>query len=151
MPSPATPSKQTFIILIILYFNFTPFGYEDVRVIDVGSLKDTTGVFHLEESPALGARQMLDKQYFRAVDGVVYAVYSPKEILKNMNVSISLDGDNVSFPVMPSMDFEWDYEWNKDNNDEWDVYAPDSIYTQFLNGTENFNPNFSNSKFLVFE
>jgi hypothetical protein len=130
------------ILLIILYFNFTPFGYADIKVINVGSLKDTSGVFHLEESPALGARQMFNKEYFRAVDGVVYAIYKPKKILKNTSVSLKLEGSNVSFPVTPSTDFEWEYELNN-NIEDWKVYAPDLIYIQFLNGTETFNPNFS--------
>ncbi|MFA5259476.1 MAG: hypothetical protein WC402_05370, partial [Candidatus Pacearchaeota archaeon] len=60
------------IILIILYFNFLPFGFSDTQVINVGTPKDTSGVFYLEESPALGARQMIDGDYFRTVDGVVY-------------------------------------------------------------------------------
>jgi hypothetical protein len=139
------------IILIILYFNFLPFGFSDTQVINVGTPKDTSGVFYLEESPALGARQMIDGDYFRTVDGVVYAVYEPKEVLKDTNVDVRLEGENVSFVLMPSIDeVLWDYDFMKmiDNN-EFEISAPQTIYSQFLDGEEVNIASIGNKAFAI--
>jgi hypothetical protein len=121
------------ILGIILYLNYLPFGYNKTFVIDVGSVKDTTGTFYLEQSPALGARQSFENQTFRAVDGVVNAVYAPKPILKNVTITAEVVGDNVYFIKQPSIDFKWDYDFM---NETMEVVAPHTTYSQFLSGDE---------------
>jgi hypothetical protein len=71
------------VLLIILYLNFTPFGFDDYQVIDVGSPADTRGRFYLEEGGALGSRQEIDGEPFRMIDGTVYAIYKPKAVLRD--------------------------------------------------------------------
>lgn len=128
------------LLLAVLYLIYMPFGYSDSRIINVGRESDTKGSFYLEESSSLGSRQMLEGNYFRGIDGVVYAVYKPNVILNNASVFISLEGENVSFVSMPPVNFIWDYDFDFN---KMEVNAPHSVYERFLNGTEIENPDFS--------
>lgn len=103
------------IILLILYVNYLPFGYTDERTIEVGSKNDTSGVFFLEQTPSLGSRQTIDGHTFRFVDGIVYAVYKPRVVLKDASIEVRVEGENVYFPTPPSLDFLWDYDWKGEN------------------------------------
>jgi len=125
------------VVLYILYMNFLPFGYSKVFTVDVGSPDDTSSEFYLEHSPSLGARQEINGTTFRAVDGVVHAVFKPKVVLKNVTISASLEGENVSFIEQPSIDIDWDYSLMEG----YEVVAPHTVYSQFLNGSEVRVPN----------
>ncbi len=100
------------ILLSILYVNFLPLGYSDSRTIDIGSSDDTSGIFSLEGSDFLGGREERDNDStFRTLDGLVYATYTPKVILRDSMVDISLLGEDVYMNQQPKIDFEWDFEW----------------------------------------
>ena len=103
------------IIVFILYMNFLPFGFSETRTIIVGSETDITpGVFYLEQSPALGARQEFEGQTFRAVDGVVNVIYKPDQILRDATVSAELKGEGVYFIEQPDIsNVSWDYDFMK--------------------------------------
>lgn len=122
------------VLGIILYMNYLPFGYEKTFVIDVGTEGDTSGTFYLEQSSALGARQLYDEKYFRAVDGVVNVVFEPDPILRNVSIKVEIEGDNVYF-IKPGTNLEWDYDFVKDYED-LEVVAPHTLYNQFLSGQE---------------
>jgi hypothetical protein len=118
------------IIAVIIYLNWLPFGYSRTFTIDVGTLDDDKGVFYVE---GFGTRQMIGNEYFRGLDGVGYAVFKPIVVLKDASYIVSLKGSNVSFVSMPSIDFDWDYEFNFS---EFDVIAPHTLYPQFISGKE---------------
>lgn len=123
------------VLGFILYMNFLPFGYSKTYTIEVGSPSDTSGVFYLEQSPSLGARQMIDDVYFRAVDGVVNVVYAPTPILRNVTVQLSLEGDGVYFITQPDIsNITWDYDFVRDV-DMFEVVAPHTVFDKFLNGS----------------
>jgi hypothetical protein len=137
------------IILLILYVNYLPFGYEDEKTIDVGSKDDTSGVFFLEETPSLGSRQTTGGETFRFVDGVIYAIYKPKVILKDANIEVKIKGENVYFPTPPSLDFLWDYDWKGENFTDFEIIAPASTYEQFLEGEESKEMDFEDDTFVI--
>lgn len=134
------------IILFILYMNFLPFGFSETRTIQVGSETDTTpGVFYLEQSSALGARQEFQGQTFRAIDGVVNVIYQPDQILRNVMVSAELKGEGVYFIEQPDItNVSWDYDFMNEL-DKFQVQvspptsnstAPLSLYDQFIQKKE---------------
>lgn len=137
------------IILLILYVNYLPFGYTDERTIEVGSKNDTSGVFFLEQTPSLGSRQTIDGHTFRFVDGVIYAIYKPKVILKDANIEVKVEGENVYFPTPPSLDFLWDYDWKGENFTDFEIIAPASTYEQFLEGEESKEMDFEDDTFAI--
>lgn len=137
------------IILLILYLNYLPFGFSDERTIDVGSKDDTKGVFFLEENQNLGARQTTNRQTFRFVDGVVYAVYKPRVVLKDADIEVRIEGENVYFPTPPSLDFLWDYDWKGDNFTDFEIIAPASTYEQFLEGEKREERDFEGVNYAV--
>ncbi len=101
------------ILLGILYANYLPFGYSDTKIIDVGSENDTEGIFFLEDNSLLGSREEFDDgSTFRALDGLVYATYNPKVILRDSNIEISISGEDIYMYQQPEIDFEWDFEWD---------------------------------------
>jgi hypothetical protein len=118
------------IIAVIIYLNWLPFGYSRTFTIDVGTLDDDKGVFYVE---GFGTRQMIGNEYFRGLDGVGYAVFKPIVVLKDASYIVSLKGSNVSFVSMPSIDFDWDYEFNFS---EFDVQGLHTLYPQFISGKE---------------
>ncbi len=109
------------VLLTILYLNFLPFGYQKTLTINVGAKNDDKGEFRLEMSPALGARQELDGQTFRYLDGLAYAVYEPKVVLRNATIEAELTASSgVSFILPPDLtDVKWDYDWNAQNIEQY--------------------------------
>lgn len=125
------------ILLVLLYVNFLPFGYESSYVIEVGKESDTSGNFYLEQSSGLGTRQKIDGEYFRKIDGLVYAVYKPKVILSDALVSVKLDGDGVSFKKpLEVEELDWDYNFAENGFIDFKVNNPSSVYNQFVSGEE---------------
>lgn len=101
------------ILLIILYYNFLPFGYEKTLIINVGTEGDDKGEFYLEKNSILGARQSIDGKNFRYLDGLAYAIYEPKAVLKDANIEATVEGKGVSFILPPDLEnIAWDYDWN---------------------------------------
>ncbi len=133
------------LLTYILYMNFLPLGFSDNRVIEVGSAKDDSGIFYLEQSSSLGARQVIDGTYFRPVDGIVNAVYKPSVILKNVTVSAELKGEGVYFVKQPELNFKLDYF----DLDKFEVLAPHTTYKQFLQGKEINLSEINNEQFAV--
>ncbi len=109
-------------LLYVLYMNFLPFGYNKTFTIDVGSENDTkVSEFYLEPSKDLSERKTdtdaNSKQYtYRELSGVAYAVFKPNAVLKNAEVTVSVEGEGVSI-IPPVIDFKpedvkWDYSWD---------------------------------------
>jgi len=109
-------------LLYVLYMNFLPFGYNKTFTIDVGSENDTkVGEFYLEPSKDLSERETgtdaNGKEYtYRELNGVAYAVFKPNAVLKNAEVTVSVEGEGVSI-IPPVIDFKpedvkWDYSWD---------------------------------------
>jgi hypothetical protein len=109
-------------LLYVLYMNFLPFGYNKTFTIDVGSENDTTvGEFYLEPSRDLSERKTgtdaSGNQYtYRELNGVAYAIFKPNAVLKDAEVTVSVEGEGVSI-IPPVIDFnpdsvEWDYSWD---------------------------------------
>lgn len=101
------------VFLIILYFNFLPFGFQKTLTIDVGELDDDKGIFYLEENPDLGSRQLIEGQSFRYLEGSAFAVYTPKQVFKDATIEATIEGQDVSFLVPPDIEkLNWDYVWD---------------------------------------
>jgi hypothetical protein len=112
-------------LLYVLYWNFLPFGYNKTFTIDVGSPGDTSGEFYLEPSRDLSERKTApDGSTYRELNGIAYAVFKPKAVLKNATITVSVEGlprqseatAGVSI-IPPVIDFnpdsvEWDYAWD---------------------------------------
>ncbi len=127
------------VLLTILYLNFLPFGYEKTLTINVGAKNDDKGEFRLEMSPALGSRQELDGQTFRYLDGLAYAVYEPKVVLRNATIEAELTASSgVSFILPPDLtDVKWDYDWNAQNIEQYfqAELSEKQIFEKFQNTT----------------
>jgi hypothetical protein len=126
------------VILGILYYNFLPLGYEKTFTIKVGAEGDDKGTFYLEESPDLGARQSIDDQNFRYLDGLAYAVFKSKEVFKDASLKASLDGQNISFVIPPdTANLEWDYDWNSQNiSQSFVLQGPQAEKYSFFTGAK---------------
>jgi len=106
-------------LLYVLYWNFLPFGYSKTFVIDVGAEGDTNSSqeFYLEPSQDLSERKVAeDGTTYRELNGVAYAVFKPKAVLKDAEIAVEVEGEGVSI-IPPVIDFdpesvEWDYEWD---------------------------------------
>lgn len=106
----------------MLYWNFLPFGYNKTFTIQVGSASDTSGQFYLEPSRDLSERKTApDGTTYRELNGLAYAVFDPKAVLKNAQVTVSVEGDGVSLtpiqldfnPASVSWNNSWDFTQNK--------------------------------------
>ncbi len=104
-------------LLYVLYWNFLPFGYNKTFTIDVGSANDTSGEFYLLPSRDLSERKTApDGTTYRELNGTVYAIFKPEAVLKNAQITVSVEGEVVSI-IPPVIDFnpdsvEWDYKWD---------------------------------------
>jgi len=105
-------------LLYVLYMNFLPFGYHKSFVINVGSADDTkVGEFYLEPSKDLSERKTAaDGTTYRELNGTANVVFKPKAVLKNAEVTVSVEGEGVSI-IPPVIDFDpstvkWDYSWD---------------------------------------
>ena len=105
-------------LIYVLYMNFLPFGYQKTFTINVGGPDDTkVGEFYLEPSKDLSERKTApDGTTYRELNGSATAVFKPKAVLKNANITISVEGDGVSI-IPPVVDFKpdevkWDYAWD---------------------------------------
>lgn len=106
-------------LLYVLYWNFLPFGYNKTFIINVGAKGDTDSSkeFYLEPSRDLGdASATPDGTTFRTLNGTAYAVFKPNAVLRDAEVTISVDGDGLSI-IPPVINFDpnsvkWDYSWD---------------------------------------
>ena len=104
-------------LLYVLYWNFLPFGYNKTFTIDVGAEGDTSGEFYIEPSRDLSERKVApDGTTFRELNGIAYAVFKPKAVLKNAEITVEVEGEGVSV-IPPVIDFDpdsvqWDYSWD---------------------------------------
>ncbi|MEI7463569.1 MAG: hypothetical protein WCK03_04225 [Candidatus Taylorbacteria bacterium] len=106
-------------LLYVLYQNFLPLGYDKTFIINVGSMNDTNvGEFYLEPSKDLSERKVASNgTTYRELNGSAYAVFKPKAVLKNAEITVSVIGDGISIipPVLnfdPSTITDWDYDWD---------------------------------------
>lgn len=103
----------------VLYINYLPFGYEKTFTIDVGteSDTDTRQPFYLEPSRDLSERKVAeDGTTYRELNGVANVVFKPDVVLKDAEITVSVEGDGVSI-IPPYLDFDphdytWDYSWD---------------------------------------
>ena len=84
-------------LLYVLYINFLPFGFKETFVIKVGSPGDTFGQFYLEPTPNLSSpKTTTDGNTYRELNGFAFAVFKPNAILKNADISVSVEGEGAS-------------------------------------------------------
>jgi hypothetical protein len=113
-------------LLYVLYINYLPFGYNKTFVIDVGGPDDTrVSEFYLEPSRDLSERKTGtdengNEYTYRELNGVAYAVFKPNVVLKDAEITVSVEGEGVSI-IPPVIDFnpdevEWDYNWDFTQN-----------------------------------
>src|SRR6267142_214885 len=108
-------------LLYVLYWNFLPFGYDKTFTIQVGSANDTSGEFHLEPSRDLSERKTApDGTTYRELNGLAFAVFQPKAVLKNAKVTVSVEGNGVSLTPL-QLDFNpasiaWGNSWDFTQN-----------------------------------
>lgn len=109
-------------LLYVLYWNFLPFGYDKTFTINVGSAGDTDSSqeFYLQPSRDLSDRMTnVSGTPYRTLNGIAYAVFQPKAVLKNAKITVSVESDpknNVQV-IPPHIDFDpnsvkWDYSWD---------------------------------------
>ncbi len=101
------------IIGTVFYINYLPFGFQEKITLDVGNPNDTEGKIFLEGD--LGPRQKVDGEYFRYINGPAYLIYEPDSPLENTTVKLTWEGEGLTYPKMPDLDFAWDYEWDINN------------------------------------
>jgi len=116
------------IIGYIVYSNVR--SPDDIYTIKVGSLgdNDSSREFYLNQTPDLGVAQSYDRKSFRMLNGITYAVFKPKAILRNKLITVSVTGENVSI-VPPVINFSYeDYAWdlkldsNSGISKQWKTY-----------------------------
>lgn len=103
----------------VLYINYLPFGYDKTFTIDVGSINDTDSsrVFYLEPSPNLSERKTAeDGTTYRELNGMANVVFKPNVVLKDAEITVTVEGEGVSI-IPPYIDFNpkdytWDYSWD---------------------------------------
>ncbi len=104
-------------LLYVLYWNFLPFGYNKTFTINVGAEGDTSGEFYLEPSESLSERKTAeDGTTYRELNGLAYAIFAPKGALKNAEITVEVEGENITV-IDPLIDLdpnsvEWDYSWD---------------------------------------
>ena len=104
-------------LLYVLYINFLPFGFKETFVIKVGSPGDTFGQFYLEPTPNLSSpKTTTDGNTYRELNGFAFAVFKPNAILKNADISVSVEGEGASLiPRIINIDpstIKWDNSWD---------------------------------------
>jgi hypothetical protein len=106
-------------LLYVLYLNYLPFGYHKTFTINVGSANDTTpSEFYIEPSKDLSDRMTNpDGSTYRTLNGMATAVFKPNAVLKNVNITVEVKGDDGISLIPPQIDFDpnsvnWDYDWN---------------------------------------
>jgi len=103
----------------VLYINYLPFGYEKTFTIDVGAENDTDSSlpFYLEPSRDLSERKVApDGATYRELNGIANVIFKPNVVLKDAEITVSVEGEGVSI-IPPYLDFnpkdyEWDYAWD---------------------------------------
>jgi hypothetical protein len=103
----------------VLYINYLPFGYNKTFTIDVGAEGDTDASqpFYLEPSPDLSERKTAeDGTTYRELNGMANVVFKPNVVLKDAEITVSVEGEGVEI-ITPMIDFdpnsiEWDYNWD---------------------------------------
>ncbi len=104
----------------VLYINYLPFGYERTFTIDVGAEGDTDSrkAFYLQPSPDLSAPKVApDGTTYRELNGIAYAVFKPPVVLRDAEITVTVEGDEGVSIIPPVIDFdpdehEWDYVWD---------------------------------------
>lgn len=107
----------------VLYINYLPFGYEKTFTIDVGAEGDTDSrnAFYLEPSRDLSERKVAeDGTTYRELNGMANVIFKPDVVLKDAEITVSVEGEGVSI-IPPYLDFnpdnyEWDYSWDISKN-----------------------------------
>lgn len=103
----------------VLYINYLPFGYNKTFTIDVGTEGDTDSSqqFYLEPSPDLSKRKTAEEgTTYRELNGIANVVFKPSVVLKDAEVTVSVEGEGVEI-IPPVIDFDpnsvrWDYSWD---------------------------------------
>jgi len=106
-------------LLYVTYMNFLPFGYNKTFIISVGSKGDTDSSkeFYIEPSKSLSdATTSRDGSTYRTLNGIAYVDFKPNAVLKDAEVTISVESDGVSI-IPPIINFDpnsikWDYSWD---------------------------------------
>jgi len=142
------------IVASIFYINFHSFTTDEKLTLDVGNPDDTdiNSEFYIA-GDGLGPRQEVNGEYFRVIDGSAYAVYKPKNILRDATIEVTWEGEDLIYPEYPNIDeIEWDYEWDADNIlDYFEIETQLFNYEDFLDGIPTDSPDFSKPFAIFFE
>lgn len=77
----------------------------------------SVGEFYLEPSPDLSERKTApDGTTYRELNGMANVIFKPNVVLKDAEITVSVEGEGVEI-IPPVIDFnpdeyEWDYEWD---------------------------------------
>lgn len=92
-----------------------PFGYQATYTLDIGSSQDTRGALRLEPSKFLSEPKNTHTGTFRELDGVVNVIFKPEASIKNAEVKVEVEGENVTIDSpridMAAANYVWDYDW----------------------------------------
>jgi hypothetical protein len=101
-------------LLYVLYFNYSPLGINKTYVIDLTINNQQSKNFYLEPSQSLSGN---------ILNGVVFATYKPKAVLRDARIVLTLDGGNVeTAPIEISSNYsklKWDYSYLGDECTEF--------------------------------
>jgi hypothetical protein len=108
-------------LIWVLWWNYSPLGYNKTYVIDVGSKSDITGRFYLEHSKDLSESKTDSKNNnYREINGTVYAIYKPKFVLKDTRLVFEAKGGDIFMMPLSITDdytnYTWEYNWDFTQN-----------------------------------
>ncbi len=103
------------VLIVVLYLNYLPFGYDRTFNIAVGSETDETGQFSLSPYGSGLSERLVTASGtpYRVLAGSAYAIFTPSAYLRDATATITVDAPGVII-IPPNIDFRpdttsWDY------------------------------------------
>lgn len=96
------------LLLIVLYLNYLPFGYDRTFTVQAGTEDDTRGQFYILRygSVGLSGRQAdPDGTVFRTLEGSTFLIFDPRAYLRDADVTVSTDTEGLTL-LAPTI--SWD-------------------------------------------
>jgi len=123
------------VIGYVIYMNWLPFGFEKTYNIDVGTIGDTNTNkdIYLEKNSYMS--DPLEDKYgesYREVNGPILLVISPKEVLKNSEIEIEIDGEDTY--IVPQIENMNNTYWEEELNIDFSKGIPN-----FLEGNAEYD------------
>ncbi len=131
-----------FILGYVLYFNFLPFGFDKIYILDVGTTEDTNidNEIYLEKTNDLSETREDEKGVtYRELKGVTSIISQPKAILKNPFIEVNIEGEGVLI-MPPKIEFNPD-DYELDLNLDFSKGIPEFLKgnAEFIDGYAYFN------------